>query len=192
MQLGYELIFLLCLISIGIFYYINKDYYEGLTNIKSTIDNREYIVQQRDDAIEAANLIAMIRKKLEIIVKHLIKITPDDDYRVAMLKENFRPDNLKEGVDKPGYTSYSINKGEEIVLCLRTNNKMVDLNTMMFVVLHELAHIATKSIGHTEEFWDNFKWILEEAINIGIYIKQDFKKEAVEYCGMTITSSPLD
>jgi hypothetical protein len=192
MQLGYELIFLLFLISIGIFYYINKDYYEGLTNIKSTIDNREYIVQERDDAIEAANLIAMIRKKLEIIVKHLIKITPDDDYRVAMLKENFRPDNLKEGVDKPGYTSYSINKGEEIVLCLRTNNKMVDLNTMMFVVLHELAHIATKSIGHTEEFWDNFKWILEEAINIGIYIKQDFKKEAVEYCGMTITSSPLD
>jgi len=134
----------------------------------------------------------MIRKKLEIIVKHLIKITPDDDYRVKMLSENFRPDKLKEGVDTPGYTSYSINKGEEIILCLRTNNKIVDLNTMMFVVLHELAHLATKSIGHTEEFWDNFRWILEEAINIGIYTKQDFKKESVEYCGMTITSSPLD
>ena len=192
MQIQIEYILILFITGGALYYYINKDYYEGLTNIKSSIDNREYTVQERHDSKDAADLIAKIREKLEIIVKHLIKITPDDDYRVAMLKENFRPDKLKEGVDKPGYTSYSINKGEEIILCLRTNNKIVDINTMMFVVLHELAHIATKSIGHTEEFWDNFRWILEEAINIGIYIKQDFKKEAVEYCGMTITSSPLD
>jgi len=192
MQLQLEFVLLLFIIGALVYYYLNKNYYEGLTNIKSSVDNREYIVQEKDDAKEAANLIAMIRKKLEIIVKHLIKITPDDDYRVKMLSENFRPDKLKEGVDTPGYTSYSINKGEEIILCLRTNNKIVDLNTMMFVVLHELAHLATKSIGHTEEFWDNFRWILEEAINIGIYTKQDFKKESVEYCGMTITSSPLD
>lgn len=192
MQIQIEYILILFIACGALYYYINKDYYEGLTNIKSSIDNREYTVQERHDSKDAADLIAKIREKLEIIVKHLIKITPDDDYRVAMLKENFRPDKLKEGVDKPGYTSYSINKGEEIILCLRTNNKIVDINTMMFVVLHELAHIATKSIGHTEEFWDNFRWILEEAINIGIYIKQDFKKEAVEYCGMTITSSPLD
>lgn len=192
MQLQLEFVLLLFIIGALVYYYLNKNYYEGLTNIKSSVDNREYIVQEKDDAKEAANLIAMIRKKLETIVKHLIKITPGDDYRVKMLSENFRPDKLKEGVDTPGYTSYSINKGEEIILCLRTNNKIVDLNTMMFVVLHELAHLATKSIGHTEEFWDNFRWILEEAINIGIYTKQDFKKESVEYCGMTITSSPLD
>lgn len=192
LQLELEFVLILFIAVVAIYYYLNKDYYEGLTNIKSSIDNRDYIVQEKDDAKEAADLIAKIRGKLEIIVKHLIKITPNDDYRVGMLKENFRPDKLKEGVDKPGYTSYSINKGEEIILCLRTNNKIVDLNTMMFVVLHELAHLATKSIGHTEEFWDNFRWILEEAINIGIYTKQDFKKEAVEYCGMTITSSPLD
>ncbi len=39
---------------------------------------------------------------------------------------------------------------------------------------------------------DNFKWILEEAINIGVYKKQDFKLNNVEYCGMTITDSPLN
>ena len=55
----------------------------------------------------------------------------------------------------------------------------MDINTMMFVVLHEMAHLATESIGHTSEFWENFKWILEESINIGIYIKQEFKKEPV-------------
>ena len=62
----------------------------------------------------------------------------------------------------------------------------------MFVVLHELAHVCTESTGHTKEFWDNFKWILEESINIGIYTKQDFKLNNVEYCGMTITDSPLN
>ena len=62
----------------------------------------------------------------------------------------------------------------------------------MFVVLHELAHIATESIGHTPEFWANFKWILEESINIGIYAKKDYSKDAVEYCGMTISTTPLD
>ena len=107
------------------------------------------------------------------------------------MRKNFNPDKIKEGIDDPNYTSYSINKGEQIVLCLRTNNKLMDLNTMMFVVLHELAHICTESIGHTKEFWTNFKWILEESINIGIYQKQDFKLNNVEYCGMTITDSPL-
>jgi len=63
---------------------------------------------------------------------------------------------------------------------------------MMFVVLHEMAHVCSISIGHTEEFWSNFKWILEESINIGIYKKQNFKLQNVEYCGMTITDSPLD
>jgi hypothetical protein len=108
-----------------------------------------------------------------------------------MLKQNYRPEKLSEGVDTPGYTSYSVNKGEQIVLCLRNKDKLMDVNTMMFVVLHEFAHLATESIGHTEEFWDNFKWILEESMNIGIYVKQDFKNNNVDYCGIKITSSPL-
>ena len=115
----------------------------------------------------------------------------NSDERVAMLKANYRPEKLSEGVDTPGYTSYSVNKGEQIVLCLRNKDKLMDINTMMFVVLHEFAHLATESIGHTEEFWTNFKWILEESMNIGVYTRQDFKTNNVDYCGIKITSSPL-
>jgi predicted metal-dependent hydrolase len=165
---------------------------DKLEPVKSSIDNKEYLVQDKEDAKDAADLIAVIRQRLVILVEHLIRSYPPDDSRIKMLKDNFNPDNMKEGIDNSGYTSYSINKGEQIVLCLRTNNKLMDINTMMFVVLHELSHIATESIGHTPEFWDNFKWILEESINIGIYQKKDYNKEAVEYCGMTITSSPLE
>lgn len=192
MDIGIEGLIIIILTFIGT--YFLYDYYanQGLTQVVSEVDNRTYTVQLKDDSKEAANLIAKIREKLVTLVEHLTKVTGSSDERIIMLKQNFRPDRLKEGVTTPGYTSYSVNKGEQIILCLRNNDKLVDINTMMFVVLHELAHLATKSIGHTDEFWSNFRWILEEAMNIGVYVKQDFKEKEVEYCGMTITSSPLD
>jgi predicted metal-dependent hydrolase len=191
MEIGIQGFIIIGLSIAFVFLLYQYHYYSKIEKIVSTIDNRNYEVQIKEDAQEAANLIAKIREKLVILVQHLIKTYPNDE-RTERFKENFNPDKLKEGIDDPNYTSYSINKGEQIVLCLRTNNKLMDLNTMMFVVLHEMAHICTVSIGHTTEFWDNFKWILEEAINIGIYKKQDFKLNNVEYCGMTITDSPLN
>ena len=191
MDIGFQglVIIILCIGFICILYQYH--YYSKIETIVSTVDNKEYEVQIKEDAQEAADLIAQIRQKLVLIVDHLVKSYPDED-RSQRMKTNFRPDNIKEGIDDPKYTSYSINKGEKIVLCLRTNNKLMDLNTMMFVVLHELAHICTESIGHTKEFWNNFRWILEESINIGMYTKVDYQKQPLEYCGMDITSSPLD
>lgn len=191
MEIGIQGFLILGLFIIFIFLLYQYHYNSKIENVVSNIDNRQYEVQVKEDAQEAADLIAKIREKLVLLVSHLIKTYPNDD-RVDRFKKNFNPDRLKEGIDDPKYTSYSINKGEQIVLCLRTNNKLMDLNTMMFVVLHEMAHVCSISIGHTEEFWANFKWILEESINIGIYKKQDFRLKNVEYCGMTITDSPLD
>lgn len=192
MEINIEGLIIIIVTIIGIYYIYNYYTNIGLIKVRSKIDEKEYTVQIKDDSLEAANLIAKIREKLVILMEHLEKSFSLNDNRVRLLKKNFRPDRLKEGVDTPGYTSYSINKGEQIVLCLRSNDKLVDLNTMLFVVLHEFAHLSTESIGHTEEFWDNFKWILEESINIGIYTKQEFKVKNIEYCGMTITSSPLE
>ena len=190
MEIGIQGFFIIVLSIVFIYLLYQYHYYSKIEKISSKIDNRDYEVQIKEDAQEAADLIAQIRQKLILLVQHLIK-TYSNDERIERFKQNFNPDKIKEGIDDPKYTSYSINKGEQIVLCLRTNNKLMDLNTMMFVVLHEMAHICTESIGHTTEFWDNFKWILEESINIGIYKKQDFKLNNVEYCGMTITDSPL-
>lgn len=184
---------LIILVMAIIFFYCLYlyDYYSKMETIVSTVDNKKYEVQRKDDSEEAANLLATIRQKLMTLVNHLKHAYSSDD-RVERIVNNFKPDNIKEGMEQPGTTSYSINKGEQIVLCLRTKNKLVDINTMMFVVLHELSHIATTEIGHTPLFWENFKWILEESINIGIYTKIDYQKEPLEYCGMDITSSPLD
>jgi len=191
MNISSESLVLLIITIAGIYYVYQYYLNEGLIKVKSKIDNEEYTVQIKDDAVEAADLIAKIKGKLNTLTEHLEKTYGNSDHRVSRLKDNYKPDRLSEGVDTPGYTSYSINKGEKIVLCLRNHDKLMDINTMMFVVLHEYAHLATESIGHTDEFWDNFKWILEEAINIGIYTRQDFKNKNVDYCGIKITSSPL-
>jgi predicted metal-dependent hydrolase len=39
----------------------------------------------------------------------------------------------------------------------------------MFVILHEMAHLMTTTVGHTPEFWANFRRILHDASSIQIY-----------------------
>ena len=70
-------------------------------------------------------------------------------------------------------------------------NNLIDLNTLTFVALHEVSHIMTKSVGHTDEFWTNFKFMLEEADKEGVYKPVDYKETPVTYCSMEITDNPL-
>jgi len=161
--------------------------------VKSSVDQRDYLVQSRPDKEDAANLLAIIRQRAEMFIEYLAKSFPNDE-RTDRLIKKFDPERIREGIDNPTYTSYSVNKGEQVVFCLRSrdgNKKLEDENTMMFVALHELAHICTASTGHTSEYWDNFKWLLEEAVNIGIYKDTDYSKKPVEYCGVQITDTPL-
>ena len=49
----------------------------------------------------------------------------------------------------------------------------------------------TKSIGHTEEFWDNMRYLLKKGIKIGVYNNENYKDNPKAYCGTQITDSPL-
>ena len=182
-------IFILTIIFIYLIYQYH--YYSNIETIVSKIDNRNYDVQIKNDAAEAADLIAKVREKLILLVNHMFKSYPSNP-KVMRLKKNFNPDVLKEGIDNPSYTSYTVNKGEEIILCLRTDGKLVDINVLTFVCIHELSHIGNETIGHDDAFWEFFKELLIEAINIGVYIKYDYKTAPVKYFGMMITDSPLD
>ena len=71
-------------------------------------------------------------------------------------------------------------------------NELVELNTMMFVALHELAHTMSKSIGHTKEFWDNFRILLRNAIKLNIYKRVNYNETPVKYCGVEITDDPMN
>ncbi len=116
------------------------------------------------------------------------------DRNIKRLIKNFNPDNFSESTPDVKYTSYSVNKGEKIVFCLRSKKaeqQLVKKNTMMFVAIHELSHLMTESVGHEPEFWDNFKFLLLVAINVKSYKHINFNKNPEEYCGTEITDTPL-
>ena len=187
-------VLLLLVLGCTVAYLMWDTYVDGKVEKVKASDGKEYQVQSLPDKEEAANLLAEIKRRLITLRDHMVKMYPDDPM-VQRLVKNFRPDNIVEtATNSKKYTSYSINKGEKILLCLRSRdnkNELADINTMMFVAIHELAHVACASTGHTEEFWDIFRTLLVEAINIGVYVKQDYRKKPQPYCGMEITDSPV-
>jgi hypothetical protein len=89
--------------------------------------------------------------------------------------------------------AYSLNK-RSIRVCVRhaiDSKALVDANTCMFVLLHELAHLASVSLNHTPEFWENFRWILLLADNLHHYRYVHHESSPASMCGQKIQTSPL-
>ncbi len=183
-----DILILVLIIGLVIFYI--KNHYSEVTIIKTKSD-REFLVQQLPDKERAANILDELATKLTSLVNQLTAKYPNDE-NIQRLYKNFNPKNISEGGVESGYTSYSVNKGEKLVLCIRNKdekNSFVDTNVVMYVAIHELAHLATSSIGHNEDFWKNFRFLLTEAIEMNLYKKVDFAKNPTSYCGINITSS---
>lgn len=162
--------------------------------VKSTFDDKSYLVRNMNDKQQAADSLARIRGKLLRLMKFLEQSYNDRPF-VKQIIKNFdaNPERFAESTPDAAYTSYSVNKGEKVFMCLRQRDEkeaIVDDNVLIFVALHEMSHIGTVSIGHTREFWNHFAWLLERAEELKIYQYQDFAAHPVEYCGVHITDSP--
>ena len=177
-------------------------YFKGRSSevkfVKSTIDGNMYLVRDvketgDNSSLEAANLLALIRRKMVEFIDQLEDKYPER-VEVKRLVDNFQPENISEGSNNTGYTTYTVSKGEKMVFCLRDRNgtnKLHDLNTLIFVALHELAHIATKEYnGHDEVFKRNFKFLIDEAMTLGIYKFENYKENPKSYCGIVISDTP--
>ena len=153
---------------------------ENQRNNKKSDENKDIIEGQDGGNSDSITLETDIKQKLKDDIRRLYK--------------NFNPEAFSETTPDAKYTSYSVNKGEKIVFCLRDKKegeKLVKENIMTFVSIHELAHLMTKSIGHEPEFWANFKLLLKISIDNGIYKNIDFNSTPKPYCGINITDTPL-
>ena len=186
---GLLIIFIL-IIAIKI--YMDSDSF-NLRCIISGVNGNKYCVRDRSKLEFAANRLATINNKMNELVAHVGKKYSDQE-NVKRLVNGYNPKKIYETLPTSEYTAYSENKGEKLAFCLDTEKdskgRLIDINTLMYVALHELSHVATKSIGHTTEFWDNFKFLISEAKAIGVYNPVDYKKEPARYCGMNITDNP--
>jgi hypothetical protein len=172
--------------------YLESDAFQ-LKCIVSTVDGNKYCVRERAKLQEAADLLAKITEKCKNLVEYVVKNNPEDE-RAERLKKGFHPQKVMETLPTSEFTAYSENKGEKLAFCLNKKRKgednMIDEHTLMFVAIHELSHIATKSIGHKTEFWDNFKYLLQNAKEAGLHNPEDYKDKPTEYCGMKIHDNP--
>ena len=204
-------------------------------------DKSEYLVRYNEgtipgnkyhDSQAGADALSFIRENLILLVKEVKNLNCDNGGKkctkqsdkikkldikskeIEMLIQRFNPDNISESTPNNKYTSYSVNKGEKVIFCIRDKNghKIINYNTLMFVAIHELAHIMTISIGHGDDFWNNMKYLLAVAIKTkcksdyntkcGFYINNklgdvdkiytytDYSTTGAEYCGTKITTTP--
>lgn len=160
-------------------------------------DGQHYEMQNLPAKEAAVKLMSEIRGALVKLHEHY-KETPglSQDPPVGRFIARFTPDVFVENDMDSKDTSYSENKGQKIVVCLRDKTNapkypLIEKNTVMFVMLHEMAHLMTETIGHTQEFWTNFKRILGDAVQLGLYTPVNYAHQPTPYCGMLISDSPL-
>ena len=188
--LGYVFTIFILILCLRIYY--DSDAFQ-LKCIISGVDGNRYCVRDRSKVKPAADLLATVTTKCKDLVNYVNEKYPNDP-RVQRLVKGFNPKKISETLPNSELTAYSENKGEKIAFCLNTTkdgDRLIDINTLTFVALHELSHIMTESIGHKQEFWQNFKFLLQNAKEAGIYNPVDYKKNPKPYCGMTINDNPF-
>ena len=192
MKLGIFGIIVIVFVGIIILKIYNESEMFQLKCIVSDVDGNKYCVRETAKLELVADLLAKVTKNMKDLVTHMGETYPERK-NVQRLVKNFNPKKIYETLPTSEYTAYSENKGEKLAFCTTTTkkgNKLIDENTLTFVAIHELSHLATKSVGHTDEFWSNFKFLLKEAKKEKIYNPVDYKKNPQPYCGMTITDNP--
>lgn len=190
--IGFTVIFLVLVIAGKM--YLNSETL-NLKCIIATKDGQKYCLRRRQDLPAAANLMADVKAKMAKLVEHLKRNFPHKE-EAKRIVNKFDSIKIVETLPTSEHTAYSENKGEKIAMCLNKKDKdgdtqLIDPNTLCFVALHELSHVGTESEGHQTEFWNNFKFILQEANKIGIYTPIDYKKNPMPYCGDELTDNPF-
>ena len=189
--LGYVLIGFIVFVCVYMYY--DSDSFQ-LKCVVSTVDGNKYCVRERANLKNAADLLAKVTEKCKELVKYTAEKHPDKE-NVKRLVKGYNPQKVMETLPTSEYTAYSENKGEKLAFCLSKKKgdlgNLIDEHTLMFVAIHELSHVMTKSIGHKSEFWENFKFMLGCAKECGIHEPANYKKKPKEYCSMKISDNPF-
>lgn len=181
------------IIFIYIFLFYNK---KNVVLITGSDNFTKYLVYNDEQKNESAKLLEEITNnmfKLKDYLYQNVEKFPDMREYIKQLNRNLDKERtlIYENDPKSDLTSFSVNKGEEIALCLKSKKTgtIHNINLMMYVTIHEMAHIACPEIGHGDLFKKIFKFLCEQGIVIGVYKYDDYENNPIEYCGMMLSSS---
>lgn len=182
---------IIVIIILVLLYYFDKVSKTEAIYLKSGLNNKQYLVKNLEKKEEATYILSVIEERINLLKDYLQmnakKFSEYEPY-INQFCDRIKNLSLHENGPDGNYTSYTVNKGEEIALCLRSKKtgELHDINLVMYVVLHELAHVACPEVDHTELFKKIFIFLIQIAVNLKIYKKINYQIYPQEYCGLTI------
>ena len=186
------IVFLVLILFFTIIISIIIEHSELFLEYRKAHNNKTYGIQEKfNESNKALSLLVELNNEMDNFIKDLYKKHPNDE-RVNRLVQGTKNIKIEEAPNDDGST-YTINKGEMMALCLRhkkDNHPFHDYNTLQFVMIHELSHIASVSEGHNQEFINNFRFLLREAKALGYYEPVNYSKSPMYYCGVKVTNNP--
>lgn len=184
----------LILVIVYLIYSINNS---GLT--KAEFDGQVYMVQELPDKMKAVDLLIKLKNDLSKIAQKTLDRAKDEknsEYTgyMQIINDRLNTVYIREVEKDSPYTSYSVNKGEELVFCLRNKetHQFYDYNKILYVAVHEIAHIGCPEVGHTKLFFELNRYILETAQKNKMYEFVDYNSTPEEYCGIQIYTNVLN
>jgi hypothetical protein len=196
-----QIIIILLIIIIYIVYSTKSNPIIEKMSLVEAFDKKKYLVRDLNDKDESANLLAKLMTNLKNLIVSLKKSAENTkDQELLKYKSNIESiynkiDTVvvRENEGENDLTSYSVNKGEELVFCVRSkiNNQIHDINELMYVAIHEIAHIGCPETGHTRLFAKINLFLLRKALERGLYVYKNYASSPVEYCGMTLNANIL-
>ena len=195
----------ICLFLVVCMICFYKQFYSG--NVEIKYKNISYHVnndQSNESKQLVMNTLYELRVRIDTLVDHLKRnrteslmkqyhITSDkiDHLCATWSKKHMQIDELnKNYVSKKNVFAYNVNKGESISICVKNKESLNNMNELLFVLLHEVAHIMTSDYSHNEMFWNSFRYLIKEAHQIGLYNNINYQKTPTEFCDLHIRHNP--
>lgn len=185
-----------------ILYFLYQTFYLHLLSVTAN-DGRLYAVKGNDysSAITSANILAELNRRANLLIQSIRQDCESSNcsilYQLHILSNQYSYNCIHEnptGGSDPTNTSYTVNK-RDIYICLKHKGDYYDINTLVYVLLHELAHMCNYDNngnaieGHGPEFQIIFKSLVQKAMSLNIYQYTNYSVTPKDYCGMTITSN---
>ena len=125
---------------------------------KTFIPSYEYISEISVSSKESVEIMRILRKKLENVISNT-------NYSKFLRKININESNQSFTLDKKNiFLKLKNDKGE-----------YYNINTLMFVLLHEFTHVVCSETGHTKLFSNIFSKLLKKAILV-----KEYQLESIE------------
>jgi hypothetical protein len=197
---------LLCAIIGILLWQLSHQIFDTNVPIKSMVNGKYYKVKKDGFEQVSADKLAVTEYKLNELYNKVCKNYGDSQgfypNSVPKLKRRWPKIQIREVTNGEPEAAYVLNKGPDMRFCLQSKDPddTEKDNILMFIAIHEMAHIMSDSFGHGPEFIKNFKGLLDVATkqwiinplngkNELVYTPQDFSSKPKKYCGVKINKN---